>query len=171
MTNTINNAQSTSFIGFIQNNRDLTYRIQSTNLGALILNPAEMPARYANIPFPGDKIIFNQLTVQFSLDENLSQWVELNRWMFDLANNNDDVSSFEIKVYDRQHQETVRITYFNLFPTSLSDLDFSVVDEESNLVMTCDFVYSHYEIENLKTGDVIRYDRTEGSNQRQSRLN
>ncbi|MDX1532707.1 MAG: hypothetical protein R3230_00715 [Nitrosopumilaceae archaeon] len=159
-----NTAKSTSFLMTVglDTNRQITLKIQSTNLGSVTINPAEMPARYSNIPFPGDKLEFSLLTTRFLLDEDLTEWLFLQDWIFAMANadfvKKDELfTNVEITVYDRNNQPTVRMTYHNAYPLTVSDIDYTLVGEEQNLTCSANFVYTHYTILNVKTGETIEY--------------
>lgn len=158
----MNTAKSTSFRVTVSYNRDVSMRIQSTNLGSINLNPATMPARYSNIPFPGDKIEFNALNMVLLLDEDISEWVLLNKWMFELSQGSftgseEDITSVEVTLLDRDNQPSVRIVYHNAFPTTVDDIQYSYADEEMNLTCGVTFIYTHYTITNVKTGEEIAY--------------
>lgn len=163
----INSAKSTSFLATIGGNadRNLTYTIQSTNLGGATLQPAAMPARWSNIPYPGDKVQFNDLAITFLLDEDISQWIEINRWMFEASkgvseSNVDELMTYiEITILDRRGQPSVRIIYNNCHPISVGDIEYTLVGDEETLACQATFVYSDYKIVNVKTGDEIVYGR------------
>lgn len=165
MPDTINTAKSTSFIAVLGygDGRELTYTIQSTNLGGVTLQPAEMPARFSNIPFPGDKAQFGNLNIRFLLDENLSQWTLLNKWVFDMTNGvnqeniNDLITSVEISILDRQNQPKVKIMYHNAHVIDIGDIEYDMVGDEQTLVCTATFVYTHYTINITETGETIEY--------------
>jgi|AntRauTorcE11897_2_1112592.scaffolds.fasta_scaffold00424_5 hypothetical protein len=162
-TKAINTAKSTSFMAVLGYDRDVTYTIQSTNLGGVSLTPAEMPARFSNIPFPGDKAQFGDLSLRFLLDEDLSQWSTLNKWLFQLTegikNKNGDelISYIEVTVLNRQNQPTLRIRYNNAHVIDIGDLEYDIVGEEETLVSSASFTYSHYTIINATTGETIEY--------------
>lgn len=162
-TKAINTAKSTSFIAVMGYDRDLTYTIQSTNLGGVSLTPAEMPARFSNIPFPGDKIQFGDLALRFILDENLSQWTTLNKWMYQLTeglkdeNGDELISYIEVTVLNRDNQPTLRIRYNNAHVIDIGDVEYDIVGDEETLVSSATFTYSHYTIINVTTGEEIEY--------------
>jgi hypothetical protein len=132
-------------------------------MGGASLTPAEMPARFSNIPFPGDKVEFGDLTLRFLLDENLSQWVTLNKWMFALSRGvkdsqgNDLTSYVELTVLDRSNAPTIRIRYNNAHVTDIGDIEYDIVGDETTLASSATFVYTHYTINNVITGETIEY--------------
>lgn len=163
MSDTINTAKSTSFIATLGYNRNLTYTIQSTNLGGASLQPAQMPGRWSNIPFPGDKITFGDLAIRFLVDEDLSQWIDLNEWMFKategVTEENIDtlINYVELTILDRENQPTVRIVYHNAHVTDIGDIEYDMTGEEASLVCNATFVYTHYTITKVETGETIEY--------------
>ena len=51
------------------------------NIPSMDLGIAEQPTYLRNIPTPGDKIQFGDLTLRFLVDEDLVNYMELQRWI------------------------------------------------------------------------------------------
>ena len=51
------------------------------NIPSMDLGIAEQPSYLKNIPVPGDKIQFGDLTLRFLVDEDLVNYMELQRWI------------------------------------------------------------------------------------------
>ena len=51
------------------------------NIPSMDLGIAEQPSYLRNIPVPGDKIQFGDLTLRFLVDEDLVNYMELQRWI------------------------------------------------------------------------------------------
>ena len=51
------------------------------NIPSMDLGIAEQPTYLRNIPTPGDKIEFGDLTLRFLVDEDLVNYIELQRWI------------------------------------------------------------------------------------------
>ena len=51
------------------------------NIPSMVLGIAEQPTYLRNIPTPGDKIQFGDLTLRFLVDEDLVNYMELQRWI------------------------------------------------------------------------------------------
>ena len=51
------------------------------NIPSMDLGIAEQPSYFRDIPTPGDKIQFGDLTLRFLVDEDLVNYMELQRWI------------------------------------------------------------------------------------------
>ena len=120
---------------------------------------------------PGDQIQFEDLTLQFIVDENLENFLEIHSWIYGLGYP-DSVSQFESIVIDRETSEidnlkqfsdgtlTVLNSNFNpmayikfkdMFPVSLSTLEFTASENDyTYFTATVTFKYLLYEILDTK---------------------
>ena len=123
------------------------------------------------VPVPGDQIQFEDLTLQFIVDENLENFLEIHSWIYGLGYP-DSVSQFESIVIDRETSEidnlkqfsdgtlTVLNSNFNpmayikfkdMFPVSLSTLEFTASENDyTYFTATVTFKYLLYEILDTK---------------------
>ena len=124
-----------------------------------------------SVPVPGDQIQFEDLTLQFIVDENLENFLEIHSWIYALGYPK-SVSQFESIVIDRQTSEidnlkqfsdgtlTVLNSNFNpmayikftdMFPVSLSTLEFTASENDyTYFTATVTFKYLLYEILDTK---------------------
>tara|TARA_R100000278_G_scaffold22900_2_gene21489 strand:+ start:1240 stop:1821 length:582 start_codon:yes stop_codon:yes gene_type:complete len=123
------------------------------------------------VPVPGDQIQFEDLTLEFIVDENLENFLEIHSWIYGLGYP-DSVSQFESIVIDRETSEidnlkqfsdgtlTVLNSNFNpmayikfkdMFPVSLSTLEFTASENDyTYFTATVTFKYLLYEILDTK---------------------
>jgi len=66
---TINRVPKVSFFG------------NSVNIPGLTLGLATQPTYLKDIDLPGDKVIFDDLTLRFLVDENLENYMEVQKWI------------------------------------------------------------------------------------------
>ena len=59
----------------------VAFLCNQANIPSMDLGIAEQPTYLRNIPTPGDKIQFGDLTLRFMVDEDLVNFMELQRWI------------------------------------------------------------------------------------------
>ena len=59
----------------------VAYFCNQANIPSLDLGVATQPTYLKDIPTPGDKIDFGDLTLRFLVDEDLGNYVQLQRWI------------------------------------------------------------------------------------------
>jgi len=151
------------------------------NIPDLNLGVAVQPNYLRDIPTPGDKIEFGDLSLRFLVDENLENYLELQDWIRGLGYP-ESVQEFRdlaadgiVKgpyVKDRQNiysDGTLQILSSNLvpkfnvnfrdlFPTSLTTLTFDATDTDIQyFTANAEFKYTSYEIVPIGTAPVIPY--------------
>ena len=151
------------------------------NIPDLTLGVAVQPNYLRDIPTPGDKIEFGDLSLRFLVDENLENYLELQDWIRGLGYP-ESVQEFRdlaadgiVKgpyVKDRQNiysDGTLQILSSNLvpkfnvnfrdlFPTSLTTLTFDATDTDIQyFTANAEFKYTSYEIVPIGTAPVIPY--------------
>jgi len=58
---------------------------QTANIPGITLGTANMPTPLKEIPFPGDKVTFAELSISFLVDENLNNYKEIHDWILGLG--------------------------------------------------------------------------------------
>lgn len=130
-----------------------------------------LQTRYGkNIPIPGDKMDFDDLNIRFLVDENLENYLEIWNWMTGLGfpysleqykdlkdsslsenpnikDNLYEVSDGTLQILTSNFTPNARVVFNNLFPVSLSSLDFDATAEDIRY-FTADvrFKYTYYKI-------------------------
>jgi len=66
-------------------------------------------------------------------------------------------SYVELTVLDRSNAPTLRIRYNNAHVTDIGDIEYDIVGDETTLASSATFVYTHYTINNVITGETIEY--------------
>ena len=61
------------------------YFTTACNIPGISLNATVQPTPLADIPLPGDTIIFNDLEITFLVDENLENYREIHGWMYGIG--------------------------------------------------------------------------------------
>ena len=80
----IDNRNFLSPVGFkfsLKRAPGVAFFCNQANIPSMDLGIAEQPTYLRNIPTPGDKIQFGDLTLRFLVDEDLVNYMELQRWI------------------------------------------------------------------------------------------
>ena len=147
------------------------------NIPALDLGVAEQPSYLRNIPTPGDKIQFGDLQLRFLVDEDLTNFMELQNWIRGLGypeslqefqdlddrgqltdafgqfkQSRDDIySDGSLQILSSNLVPQFQVVFNDLFPVSLSTLSFDATDTDIEY-FTADvsFKYTIYSITDLE---------------------
>jgi|688.fasta_scaffold315678_2 hypothetical protein len=161
--------------------RDLpntSFTCQSANLPSLALGNALQPTPFVDIPTIGDKLLYGDFTMRFIITEDMSNYIEIYKWLVALGFPN-DYTQFEtfaklrptsfpfirnkqnnlevlaysdgtLTILDSTNNPKINIIFKELFPISLEALDYDVTSPTVNyLTAIAAFRYKLFEIESL----------------------
>jgi hypothetical protein len=155
-----------------------SFSCQSANIPDLQLGFATQPTPFSDIPTIGDKLNFGEFTIRFIIAEDMSNYIEMYRWLVALGfpDNYKQFSTFtkdrpsrfpfitktsgreEVLAYsdgvltilDSTNTPKVNIIFKNLFPTSLQALDFDISSATVEyFTAIASFKYTIFEVEPL----------------------
>ena len=118
--------------------------------------PIEQPTRFVSVKHPSKNVSFDNLTIEFLVDENLENWRELYDWMRTIYLV-DDYKNFESETSTHFTEGSIlllnsamnvnkEIRFHNLLPISLSGIDFDSTDTDlSPRIATATFAFDFYE--------------------------
>jgi len=165
LTNNINYLQPTSFKISLdrKNYPNLEFFCQSITHPGMLLNSVEVPFRkIAGIPFAGDKITFNELTANIILDEDMSSYEEMYKWIRRLldtpptsalnrsANNPPTYADITLHMLSSANNVTKQIRYLDCIPTSLGDIQLESTASGSEFIsFAASFRFSYFELMNI----------------------
>ena len=145
--------QPTKFILSIPSVTDMTFFCQKVNVPGISVS--EIPRQTPNIDLytPGTRIGYNTLDINFLVNEDISAWRVVQKWLID----NSTGQNFRYKnvdavltIYSNQNNPKIRVKYSNVFPISLGDLEFdTTLSAEQHINCTASFRFDYYEIEML----------------------
>jgi hypothetical protein len=157
--------QPTKFLLTFDRIGSTTYFCQSVNLPGVSLGQAPINTPMLDYFAPGNKLIYNQLNVDFLVDEKLDTWRQLYSWFqsiaspesFDERNRLSDIqnkiktknlksySDATLTLLSALNNPILRVQFINLFPISLSDIQFDTKMSAEDVVMgTATFVYDYF---------------------------
>lgn len=146
---------------------NVSYFTQSINIPGVEMPVANVPTMLNNYPLYGNKLKYRDVTVTFSIDENMSNYIEIYDWITGLTHpqssdqykelNNKELLKDTVKVSDgiitvltSSRNPNVEIRLINMFPISLTDVIFDSREGNiSPLQATAIFRITRFEIKKL----------------------
>ena len=143
--------------------------IPGINLGFTL-----QPNYLRDLPVAGDKLTYEDFTLSFFVDENLENYLQVHNWLrglgfpesvqefIDLKSNDEyspdpsaknalnEYSDATLFIYNSNFNEIAKVKFKDVFPVSLSTINFSATTDDINYVTAeSTFKYSIYDIEVL----------------------
>jgi hypothetical protein len=133
--------------------KDLHRSIINSNLPGINLGTIIHQTPIKPLFLPGDTIEFNQLTVNFSLEEDYANYITILKWI--LTNKNSQQLDSEIKVTDvsmdilnNKFNPIFGIKLEDVFPINLSDIDYNVTNSDIQVpTFSVSFVVNNMELD------------------------
>lgn len=167
----IQNRNFLSPIGFnftLARNPKVSFFSKSCKIPEISLGTAIQPTYLKDIEVPGDKISYGDFYLNFFVDENMENYMEIHNWVTGLGfpespdqygkliTNRDGVqdpkvafSDGTLRILNSNYREVAIIKFLDLFPISLSPLEFEAGDSDYNyLSAEVVFKYTIYNILN-----------------------
>ena len=136
---------------------DMIYFCQKANIPGVSLGQAIQETPNLDLFHSGTKISYNTFDVTFLVNEDLSAWTTIYNWMKDLssveasyAKRKEGKKQAVLTVMSNQNNPKLRVKLMDLFPLSLSDLEFDTTQSaEEHITATVSFRYDWFELEQV----------------------
>ena len=140
---------------------------QSVSIPNIELGVAVQTTYLRDIPVPGDKLVYGDLDIEFFIDENLENYLQIERWMRSLGYpeslgetvsldpQKDSLldgarSDGTLLVYNSSFNPIAKIFFRDMFPVSLTPVPFTADVTDINYIMaTATFKYTIFNVESL----------------------
>ena len=147
---------------------------QSANIPQISMGTAVQPSYLKDIAVPGDKVLYDDLTVSFLVDEKMENYLSIYKWMTGLgypenvgqfpqlrkddirtnasASDDGDPRYFEfsdatLQILSSNYKPSVLVNFKDAFPVSLSTLEFDVSQRDYNFfTASATFKYTIFNI-------------------------
>jgi len=143
----------------------------TANLPGLTLGTVNAPNYLKELPLAGDRLVFEDLSLQFIVDEKMENYLAVHNWMRglgfpnsiqdfkDLVTDEDGIQDMDrqysdgtLLVLNNQFNNIAKVKFNGLFPYSLSGLQFDATDTDyTSITATVIFKYTIYNIETVST--------------------
>jgi len=158
---------------------------QSANIPQISMGTAIQPSYLKDIPVPGDKVLYDDLSVRFLVDEKMENYLSIYKWITGLGYpeslgqyeqlRKDDIrtdasvadegdpryfefSDATLQILNSNYQPNILVNFKDAFPTSLSTLDFDVTTRDYNyFTAEVSFKYTIFDITDLSGNRLDNY--------------
>ena len=159
------------FVFLLNKARKTSFLCQKANIPTMELGDVNIPtAGFVPIPVEGN-IQYQDLSIEFIVDEDLRNYMELHNWMRALGTpqsrgernqwrekwedhptEDSRYSDATLQILNNNNIANFDVVFKSVFPTSLTSLPFDVTSGDNNyLTATATFRYTLYEIRNINT--------------------
>ena len=154
-------------VGFrftLANFPDVNYFCQAANIPGLSIGGIDIGTPLRNIQIAGDEVSFEELTIQFVVDENMKNWISIYDWIISIGTPTQESIRKYVKL-DAQDEKTQDATltvltsnmnpqmhfrFQDCVPLNLSSIEFdSKASDVDYVTATVSFRYDVYTIDNL----------------------
>lgn len=164
--------QTTKFLLAFTRLPGATFFCQSVNLPGISLSEVPRNTPFVDLYVPGEKLQYDTFNVTFLVDEDLQSWQQLHDWIRGMTfpvdfkeyrdlNKLSDTSVFRqgarlpvqytdaiLTVYTNKNNVNFRVSFKDVFPISLTGVQFNAADNAEYIVSAdASFRFSYYDIE------------------------
>lgn len=162
----INPLSPNGFMFTIQKLPELNFFAQSVNLPGITLGSPEYGNPFQVQPIPGESLTYDQLTVQFLIDENMTNYQAIYNWIVALGFPNDyeqyttfvsednrgitselatNYSDATLQILSGNNQIVKTVQFVDLFPIAIDSLQFAGTNTDVQyLIGNATFRYGYY---------------------------
>lgn len=110
----------------------VNYFCQNVTLPSVSMNAIESPTPFANVPRPGDRLTYEPLNITFKVDEDLTNYFEIQKWLEGLGHPDDLTQTRKLSenINRNQMAGTRQLGYYT---TYVSDATLSILTSAKNI--------------------------------------
>ena len=153
-----------TFAFYIEKAPQVPIFCQSALLPSMSLGEAIVPTAVLDYAQPGEKITFDPLIITFPVNETLSNYLEIQNWIFRIATPEhaenrvtelrDILSDGRLLILNSENKPTATFVFKNMFPTNLSEINLDITQTANPVIATATFKVSHFYLESLDNQDI-----------------
>jgi hypothetical protein len=171
LTTNINYLQPTSFklVMDRKNYPNLEFFCQTVTHPGMLMSSVEMPyQKITGVPFPGDKLTFNELSANIILDEDMQGYEEMYNWIRRLLDTPQRESlsrtrtapptyaDITLHILSSHNNTTKQVQYKDCVPTSLGDISFeSTSTGDAFITFNASFRFSYFELKSISSTGAV----------------
>jgi len=152
----------------IKKTPNLNFFVQNVNLPGIHLQPTEgQPNPFVKIPYWGDHIEYDDITINFKVQESMADWLEIHNWIRSMGFPKEYseyralsgvapglgtglTSDISLVICNSNRNPILNVIFQDAFPTSLSSTIFDQAQADVQYVTAAaTFKYTKYEVETI----------------------
>lgn len=147
--------QPTKFLMTFPEITDTTYFCQKANVPGVGLDSPIHVTPNLDLYVSGTKITYETFDMDFLVNEDLSSWLAMYRWLIDLSSveksyllrkNKQSV----LTIMSNQNNPKLRVSFINIFPINVGPLNFdTTLSADDHIYATASFRYDYFTIEKV----------------------
>jgi hypothetical protein len=158
--------QPTKFLFQLDRIASAQFFCQSANIPSIGLGKAPINFPGKDIQAPGTKLEYGEFTIRFLVDEKLQSWQDIYNWFLAIASPSgteqrntltqqqnaykDKPSPYSdgtLTVLSALNNPGLRVNFYNLFPISLSEIQFDTsLSADDTITADATFAFDYFEI-------------------------
>lgn len=142
---------STNYKLEIPGMESVNYFITNTALPSLTMNGVETAFQNNQIQLPSDRVDYDPLNVTFLVDEDLANYISLNRWMYNFKTTErpiDHMKDIKLHLLTNNLNPLLTVTYYGAFPVMLGEIPLETgVADATPIILSATFKYQYFEFE------------------------
>ena len=132
------NRFKTTFMHPLPEVRALAATNSAINLPTVILGQTEQPTNIRKIWIPGDSLEYEDINLQFMLQEDMSNWLAIMNWLYrlrdpDVVQYEREVCEIGVDILNAKHESVAQVTFIDCFPFTLSDVPLTTQVEDTEI--------------------------------------
>jgi hypothetical protein len=133
------------------NDENVSYYIQEANLPGLSFSHIQVSRQSTSMNFQADTLTYNDLTLNFIIDEELSVWkniVSKMQKMRDVYSGEGELieKSGYLEIHDDNSNIILKVEFINLIIESIDDMQYSTNTEDEIITCSINLKYDYYNI-------------------------
>lgn len=146
---------------------NVNFFVTDANIPSFELGFVNVPSPFKNFAIPGDKPEYGTFRLTFKIDEDMNNYLEIYNWLLKLGfpsnfeqyqdlstapagSGLSTVSDATLTILDSAQSPNIEIQFEDLFPLSISDVNFTSADTTVNYVTaTVEFKFTSFKIVKL----------------------
>lgn len=152
-----NNAYTANFKISIPDCPELDFYATSTNIPTTTLNAIEIPYQDVRVKVPDNRFLWDEITIQFIMDENLYVYELIKDWQYDVRNNEKWQNGLkDIIILPLDSNKVIEYSFKmeGAWPMMIGGWQYTSGSTVSDpIVIDITFPYQHFSIERIKPID------------------
>jgi hypothetical protein len=146
---------------------NVVFFLQRVNIPGINIPPKNIGNPFTNIPYSGEHIAFQPLSIEFKVDEDFANYFEIHNWLYGLGfpqewqqysdlvhkpvfTGEGERSDISLMILSSAKKPNIEIVFHEAFATSLSDLVFSTTPSDVDyLEAIATFSYVWYDVNQI----------------------